>query len=236
MKPPASLTLAVLLAACHNVTEPPKPTMALYRGAPAPTVTKTDIGPLGPGVPGQCLFPQSAALDLNDRGLVVGWGDTREGDESLCMLHGFMWDNGRLTTLGAIAPVAVNNHDQIAGNTSVPFGPPFPREQSHGVLLQDSALTDLGTLGGDMSWVTALNEHGQIVGFSTTASGATHGFLWQDGAMTDLGTLGGLSSRAIALNKHGQVAGWDLFPFSFVMRAVLWTVDRGGEQLASAQP
>ena len=202
MKPLASLSLAAgaLLSACHSVTEPPKPTMALYGGAPAPTVTKTDIGPLGPGVPGQCLFPLSKAIDVNDRGLVVGWGQSREGDESLCTVHGFIWDNGTLTNLGAIAPVAVNNHDQIAGNTIL-VGP------THAALLQAGALTDLGTLGGDMSGVTALNDHGQIVGFSTTASGATHGFLWQDGAMTDLGTLGGLSSRAIALNEHGQVVG-----------------------------
>src|SRR5438093_2604 len=109
MKPLASLSLAAgaLLSACHSVTEPPKPTMALYGGAPAPTVTKTDIGPLGPGVPGQCLFPLSKAIDVNDRGLVVGWGQSREGDESLCTVHGFIWDNGTLTNLGAIAPVAV---------------------------------------------------------------------------------------------------------------------------------
>jgi probable HAF family extracellular repeat protein len=209
MKPLASLSLAAgtLLGACHTVTEPPTRALALSFAATAPMITTTAIGPLGPGVPGQCLFPQSAALDVNDRGLVVGWGQTREGDESLCTLHGFMWDNGTLTILGAIAPVAVNNHDQIAGNTSGPFPPPFPAEQTHGVLLQDSALTDLGTLGGSMSWVTALNDHGQIVGFSTTATGATHAFSWQDGVMTDLGTLGGLSSRAIAVNDHGQVVG-----------------------------
>jgi probable HAF family extracellular repeat protein len=209
MKPLASLSLAAgaLLSACHNLSEPPTPALALSFAATAPMVTTTAIGPLGPGVPGQCLFPQSAALDVNDRGLVVGWGQSREGDESLCTLHGFMWDNGTLTTFGAIAPVAVNNHDQIAGNTSGPFRPPFPGEQTHGVLLQDSAVTDLGTLGGAMSWVTALNDRGQVVGFSSTATGASHAFLWQDGTMTDLGTLGGPSSRAIAVNDHGQVAG-----------------------------
>jgi probable HAF family extracellular repeat protein len=212
MKPLASLSLAAgaLLSACHSVTEPPKPTMALYRGAPAPTVTKTDIGPLGPGVPGQCLFPQSAALDVNDRGFVVGWGQSQDGGPT-CTLHGFMWDNGTLTNLGPIAPVAVNNHDQIAGNViradSIAFPALFPDGPTHAVLLQDGALTDLGTLGGDMSWAVALNDQGQIIGFSTTATGATHGFLWQDGAMTDLGTLGGPSSRAIAVNDHGQVVG-----------------------------
>jgi probable HAF family extracellular repeat protein len=207
MKSLASLTLAALLAACQSVTAPPTRTMAMSLAASPPLVTMTAIGPLGPGVPGQCLFPQSAALDVNDRGLVVGWGQSREGDESLCTLHAFMWDNGTLTTFGSIAPVAVNNHDQIAGNTSGPFSPPFPGEQTHGVLLQHSAVTDLGTLGGAMSWVTALNDHGQIVGFSTTAAGATHAFTWQNGAMTDLGTLGGSTSRAIAVNERGQVVG-----------------------------
>jgi probable HAF family extracellular repeat protein len=204
MKPLASLSLAAgaLLSACHNLTEPPRPTLALSLGASAPMITTTAIGPLGPGVPGQCLFPPSAAIDVNDRGLVVGSGASGDESLTLCTFHGFKWDKGTLTNLGAIAPVAVNNHDQIAGNTIVVgFGP------THGALLQDSALTDLGTLGGEMSRVSALNNRGQIVGFSTTATGDTHGFLWDPGTMTDLGTLGGPSSQAIAVNEHGQVAG-----------------------------
>jgi probable HAF family extracellular repeat protein len=66
---------------------------------------------------------------------------------------------------------------------------------------------DLGTLGGDSSRASAINNRGQIVGTSDTASDGRHAFLWQDGEMTDLGTLGGGFSEAVAINDRGQVVG-----------------------------
>jgi uncharacterized membrane protein len=39
-------------------------------------------------------------------------------------------------------------------------------------------MTDLGTLSGAESCATAINERGQVVGESTTASGETHAVLW----------------------------------------------------------
>jgi probable HAF family extracellular repeat protein len=39
-------------------------------------------------------------------------------------------------------------------------------------------MTDLGTLGGRMSFAYAINNQGQIVGASYTASGSEHACLW----------------------------------------------------------
>ncbi len=69
--------------------------------------------------------------------------------------------------------------------------------------------TDLGALGGRSSVATGINERGEIIGTSRTATGTTHGFVWAKGRMTDLGTLPGWADSApVGINDHGQVVGW----------------------------
>jgi hypothetical protein len=67
MRPIALLPLVAgaVLSACQSPTEPWKPALALASVANAPPpITRTDLGTFGPG-PGFCLFPSSAALDVN---------------------------------------------------------------------------------------------------------------------------------------------------------------------------
>jgi probable HAF family extracellular repeat protein len=61
----------------------------------------------------------------------------------------------------------------------------------------------------------AINNHGQVVGMASTASGRSRAFLWQNGVMTDLGSLREQgSSDAVDINDRGQVVGWsDGYPF-----------------------
>lgn len=83
-------------------------------------------------------------------------------------------------------------------------------------LWENGKLTVIGRLGGQESQALALNERGQVVGWSDTkrrgpAGGhafAHHAFLWQSGRVRDLGTLGGAESEAFGLNDRGQVVGW----------------------------
>ena len=58
-------------------------------------------------------------------------------------------------------------------------------------------MLDLGTLGGDNSYATGINDAGQVVGYSETGETYTegaqvvnvvHGFVWYQGVMYDLGT------------------------------------------------
>ncbi|MGE5272569.1 MAG: hypothetical protein ACM3QU_02195 [Verrucomicrobiota bacterium] len=65
-----------------------------------------------------------------------------------------------------------------------------------------------GDAGGKESSAAAINERGQIVGWSNTKAGSTirHAFLWQAGKMRDLGSLAG-SSWAADINDRGQAVG-----------------------------
>lgn len=68
---------------------------------------------------------------------------------------------------------------------------------------------DLGTLGGASSTAEAINELGQVAGWSDTSGGNRHAFLYSGGVMQDLGTLtGGSDSYATALNDRGEVVGY----------------------------
>jgi len=94
----------------------------------------------------------------------------------------------------------------------------FPGRAAASVQL---SIIDLGTLGGTYSAAQAINNRGEIVGESSTASGELHAFLWQDGTMIDLGTLGGTSSSARGINERGQVVGSSTTA-SGESRAFLW--------------
>src|SRR5262245_41150979 len=84
-----------------------------------------------------------------------------------------------------------------------------------GVLLATSSTTatiiyNLGTLGGSESYGTAVNDAGQVAGYSIdTAYPAFRyaGTPGSGGIMRDLGTLGGTYALGSAVNRAGQVAG-----------------------------
>ena len=84
-------------------------------------------------------------------------------------------------------------------------------------------IRSLGTLpGGDYSEAFAINQAGEVVGASTSASGK-RAFLWtlQDG-MVDLGVLAvDTSSKALRITDSGLVVGASTSPVS--SHAILWS-------------
>jgi probable HAF family extracellular repeat protein len=73
-----------------------------------------------------------------------------------------------------------------------------------------SGMMDLGTLGGDISYATGVNDSGEVVGRAYLADNVTyHTFTWTAaGGMVDIGTLpGGAWSHGEAINAAGSIAG-----------------------------
>ncbi len=68
-------------------------------------------------------------------------------------------------------------------------------------------ITNLGTLGGNMSDAAGINDSGQITGTSRVADGDKHAFFYDGGIMTDIGTLGVISYGYGGINDSGQIAG-----------------------------
>jgi len=96
-------------------------------------------------------------------------------------------------------------------------------------------ITDLGTLGGDESVASGINDRGQVVGASklTFSLRKVHACLWEQGRKVDLGVLSGeprgTESWANAINAGGQIVGMksvprdnDLFDPKTEDHAVLW--------------
>jgi probable HAF family extracellular repeat protein len=108
-------------------------------------------------------------------------------------------------------------------------------------------VTDLGTVGGYYSAGTAINDLGQVVGYSETADhSSVHAFLWsKSGGMQDLTPGPGVNnwSYASGINIVEQVVGVASFPVPannstcfaqcFQSHAFLWTKATGMQDLGT---
>lgn len=148
------------------------------------------------------------AYGINRDGQIVGLAQAVQPGPT----HAFLFSANKLTDLGTLGGVtsyarAINNAGEIVGTSQM------ADKTDHAFLYSNSKMIDLGTLGG-ASWAQAINNSGQIAGYSEVAGievngeKIKHAFLYSKGKMADLGTpSGGTSSWAYAINDAGQVVG-----------------------------
>lgn len=206
-----------------------------------------DLGTLG----GQ----NSAALDVNNAFLTVGWSNDDADVRKPCVwwrrqAQVFWLTNRReleldvapylLATKGTafaisntaiarvVGEVTLSNNQTRAARWDVQVGPGG---------LDTVATRQLST---QESRAHDVNDPGFAVGFAKNGGGQSRAVRWSNnglGAITqlDLGTLGGTSAGADGTNNAGQIVGWS-FNTNGALRAFLWDAVGGMRDLTTLLP
>ncbi len=174
----------------------------------------TDLNPLLAGA------DWVAAAGINAAGQIVGWGGPVMSDLPYPIYPAFWISNGvaayfpRPNRTYYTTAYEINSAGQAAGDLGV-----FTNDTGvlqHACILQSDRFIDLGTLpGGHLSAARALNDAGDVVGWSfyghppATDIIGVHAALYRHGTVINLGSLPGhASSYAYDINNGGWIVGF----------------------------
>jgi probable HAF family extracellular repeat protein len=134
-------------------------------------------------------------------------------------------DLGNLGFQNTVAK-AINNNGEVTGYSGTPKTVegscslrfrPCPTHVTNAFLWSAGTMTNLGTLGGNYSQGTGINNLGEVVGSAQTKSGISEAFLFRGGKMTGIGSF-----SPAAINDLGVIAGSESIPGEGHTDAVIW--------------
>src|ERR1035441_6123288 len=223
---------------------------------------KTDLGLLPGGTNSQVNWIAAS-------GLTAGEADNGQMDPLLGgpQLRWTFWGHdGTITDVGALPGTyfaytsAVNSRGQVVGQALNTIPDPYSiygQGYQARAFLWDSkkGMQDLGTLGGTDAIAVAINDQGQVLGWSyinsvpspicaaasslffspAAAVLTTNSFIWdKKNGMRDLGSLGGTCTLADDLNDHGQIVGGSSLTGDPVFHPFVWEAATGVTDLLGA--
>ena len=187
------------------------------------------------------------ATGANNLGQVVGWAENGVHDPTCCctqvlQFRPAVWELGspdQIHDLPLIpgdtsgAATAINDNRQIVGISGICDQAVGRHTAKHAVLWENGGVTDIGNLGAQWwNTPTAINQHGDIVGFAGDPAfvegDILHAFIWtKDNGIRHLKPLRGrvpqhVDSEAYGVNERGQVVGVSCDADGVDCRAVIW--------------
>ena len=150
---------------------------------------------------GSGSLPFGCAFSVDNNGSVIGGVQSKSGP-----WRAVIWKHGKLFPLRP-EPDADPNHDSyciaindrgwIAGQDI----------NYHAFFYKSGHVTDIGNLGVSITFVTGLNNIGDVVGYSAVDNVRNAGFVWSNRTLVKLPSLGGRESAALAINNLRTVVG-----------------------------
>ena len=151
-------------------------------------------------------------MHINNHDLAVGdYGDANG------FVHGFLRQpGGQITYLpnipGALESgqvfASINDSGTIVGGYStVPMSDPTFYANYHGFILEHGRYTQVVHPGAEGTYLTCINDRGDITGIWFDGANNSHGFLLRHGVFTTIDYPGAANTLIYNLNDRGQIVG-----------------------------
>jgi len=163
--------------------------------------TYQDLGTLGGS--------ESMATATYAHNQAVGWAELASGAG-----RAFLYQNGHMRNLGVLPGGLSSTAWDVNGSTGVVGAVELPTRTGGGydrafLWRAGKGMIDLGTLGGQGSYATTINNAGTVAGRAQTKSGAWHLFLWTaSGGMVDLNRLASITTSQMSGVPNATGINW----------------------------